>query len=243
MHLAIDRGNTRTKWGLFKKGRLVKTSTLDRFNLPTLRKLISGSKASYVILSSTKHLSKSMSRYFDQHDKYLIMSSDLQLPFHNTYESPSTLGRDRLAAVAGAWSLFPQENNLVIDVGSCITYDLITKTGEYIGGNISPGVYMRLQAMHKFTDQLPQVDPPARYMEMGTDTRTALQVGACLGAELEISGFIGKYKRKFRNLNVLLTGGGAHFFVNRLKTKIFASPHLVLQGLNEILSYNAQKHT
>lgn len=165
----------------------------------------------------------------------------MDLPFVIKYRTPDTLGLDRLAGVAGAWSQYRNETSLVIDVGTCIKYDLITKKGEYLGGNISPGLQMRLKAMHLMTSKLPQVEPYERYEAMGTDTVSALQVGACTGAIHEIEGFIKEYKKMFGKLNILLTGGDSHFFVNKLKTKIFAAPNLVLQGLNEILDYNVQK--
>ena len=239
--LAIDQGNTKTKWAVFENQNLLFFENSDNLSLPALKRLITSAKVSYVILSSTRHLPKNMQRFFNMHTTYYLLTELLAFPFEIRYGSPNTLGKDRIAAVAGAWSRFPRQNSLIIDAGSCITYDLITREGLYLGGNISPGVHMRLNAMHHFTAKLPHVEPSSRYMAIGSDTVSALQTGAQSGAIHEMTGFVQEYKRKFRKLNILLTGGDAHFFVNRMKTKIFAAPQLVLQGLNEILNYNVQK--
>lgn len=214
---------------------------MGELHVPAISKLIESQNAAYVILSSTRHLTKRMAKFFSSNQAYFILSPDLELPFLIDYETPETLGQDRIALVAGAWSKFPRQNSLIIDVGSCITYDLIREDGHFLGGNISPGVQMRLDSMHHFTDQLPQVSLSKDPLGFGVNTISALQVGAQLGAVMEIEGFINLYKERLNKLNILLTGGNAHFFVNRLKTRIFAAPHLVLQGLNEILEYNVQK--
>ncbi len=241
LQLAIDRGNTVTKWGLFQDKEIIDSGQIGNFSMPKLEQLTSKLQPRYVILSSTKHLSKRMQNHFAKQRDYFILSEHLQFPFKVAYQTPETLGRDRLAGIAGAWALFPGENSLVIDAGTCITYDLITKKGIYKGGNISPGVRLRLQSLHAFTDKLPIVPPAEEPADLGIDTRSALQVGAQVGALQEMQGFIDSYRKKLKKLNILLTGGDAAFFVYRMKTKIFASPQLVLLGLNEILQYNVQK--
>lgn len=237
--LAIDIGNTRTKVAAFAGKELVEVEESRTMNVPTLLKLRKKYGAAYVIISSVKHLTKKMKSFIEESPTCFLLSPFMKLPFTIDYKTPETLGLDRLAAVAGAWARFPKKNSLVIDAGTCIKYDLITSNGAYLGGNISPGVRMRLEAMHLLTNKLPQVEPPERYERVGTDTRSALQVGACVGAMYEMEGFISNYKKTFDKLNILLTGGDSQFFVNHLKTKIFTHPHLVLEGLNEILDYNA----
>lgn len=236
--VAIDIGNTRTKIGVFEDKQMIHSEIALDFNEAFLAQYLIDNKASYVILSSTKHLTSEMSALLESRSEYYLLDMGMKLPFENKYKSPDTLGKDRIASVSGAWALFSDQNSLIIDVGTCITYDIITDQGAYLGGNISPGINMRLKAMHDFTDQLPQVERSKRFETIGNDTETALQVGAEVGAVLEVEGFIEKYKKTFENLNVLLTGGDAQFFVNSMKTKIFAAPHLVLQGLNEILDCN-----
>ncbi len=238
--LAIDVGNTRTKVGLFDGNKLVEVVTVPRFNVPALQKLIAKFKAKYVIIGSVKHLSKKMISFVDANDRYLLLSPEIPLPIEIAYKTPKTLGQDRLAAVVGAWSLYPERNTLVIDAGTCIKYDLVTADGVYLGGNISPGLRMRLKAMHDYTAKLPHVLPYEQHISMGYDTRSALQAGGCTGAIHEMEGFIQNYKKTFDNLNILLTGGDVLFFVNNLKTEIFTAPHLVLAGLNEILNHDVQ---
>jgi type III pantothenate kinase len=240
--LAVDIGNTKTKIAVFHGKTMVNSEYLQRLTVPLLKNIIEQQQISYVIISSVTHLTKSMLKLIETDDRIYLLSVKMTLPIKIEYRTPDTLGLDRLASVVGAWALFPNQNSMVIDVGTCIKYEIINKKGEYKGGNISPGLYMRLKAMHLLTGRLPQVEPYERYQAMGTDTTSALQVGACTGAVHEIEGFISEYKKSFGKLNVLLTGGDGPFFVNKLKTKIFAAPYLVLQGLNEILDYNVQKH-
>ena len=237
VNLALDIGNTWIKWGLFENKVLKITGKLKRFNVPDLLDLVNQNQATHVIASSTRHLSKKMHGLF-QEPPFHLLSERSNLPFRVNYLTPKTLGKDRIAVIAGARALFADQACLVIDAGTCITYDILSSENIYLGGNISPGIHMRLEAMHHFTDQLPQIEPSGRFKQIGTDTKSALQVGAETGALWEVEGFIRDYKKKFKSINILLTGGDAHFFVNYLKTKIFVAPHLVLQGLNEILNYN-----
>jgi type III pantothenate kinase len=157
------------------------------------------------------------------------------------YKSPDTLGADRLAAAVGAWCIFIEKPVLVIDIGSCITYDYISASGVYCGGSISPGLQMRLRAMGTFTAGLPTVSPPAVHEPplTGATTQEALLSGAFHGTRQEIDGFIETYQKQFPALQVVLTGGDARLFESNLKSAIFAEPHLVLKGLNQMLLMNA----
>ena len=160
------------------------------------------------------------------------------LPIDNQYGTPKTLGKDRIAAVMGAYRLFPNQNCLVIDAGTCITYDLLTKHKTYLGGNISPGIDMRLKAMHQFTAKLPLVERGQQERIWGTSTETALRNGGQFGALYELEAFIRVCKEKFDPLTVVLTGGDGNFFAENLKTKIFARPNLVEWGLLEIFQFS-----
>jgi type III pantothenate kinase len=164
------------------------------------------------------------------------------LPFENQYETPETLGKDRLAAVAGAHFLFPQKNCLVVDCGTCIKYDMLTAEGAYRGGNIAPGAQMRIAAMHHFTARLPEVEMKMPADFTGRSTKTALQNGALRGAALEIEGFVNLFEKKYDSLNVILTGGDAAFFQAYLDIKnLIPEPELTLFGLNHILNFNTKK--
>ena len=163
------------------------------------------------------------------------------LPIQNKYKTPKTLGKDRLAAVVAAKELYPRKHCLVIDAGTCITYDLITKESVYLGGAISPGMDMRFQAMNTFTAKLPLVKRKKTTNLIGNTTNSALQSGGVLGAVFEMEGFIRAYRKDFSPLTVILTGGAADFFAIFLKTKIFVHHNLILIGLNKLLNHNAGK--
>jgi type III pantothenate kinase len=167
----------------------------------------------------------------------------LQTGIENKYKSPATLGLDRLAGIIGARTLFPDKNCLVIDAGTCITYDAINKDGVYEGGSISPGLKMRLKAMHNFTRRLPEVELVEYDDWQGYDTKSAMLSGVLNGAIEEVKGFIEIYNSKYSKLHVILCGGDSIFFDNRLKNSIFAhalktEPNLVLIGLNEVIQQN-----
>jgi type III pantothenate kinase len=167
------------------------------------------------------------------------LTNTTALPFENRYTTPHTLGKDRLAAVAGAHALFPGENCLVIDCGTCIKYDLLAADGIYHGGNIAPGAHMRIQAMHHFTARLPEVVMEMPEQVVGNSTETALQNGALRGASLEMEGFIRLFEQQYSPLRVVLTGGDANFFKPFLTFSIDSIvPELTLHGLNNILIYN-----
>ncbi len=238
--IAVDIGTTLVKIAHFSDGLLVSISRQKLFSSTSLKKLEKEFPGAYIIISSVRHLTDKITDQIAGHDKVYFLDNSLALPIQVLYETPETLGKDRIAATVGAWSHFPQQGSLVIDAGTCITYDIVLEDGRYLGGNISPGIQMRLNAMHAMTRKLPQVQHTEQIPEWGTTTATALQVGAALGSLKEIEGFIKYYRKKFGKLNILLTGGDSHFFVNRLKSKIFASPNLVLEGLNKILQHNVQ---
>ena len=239
-HVVVDAGNTRTKYGVFAGNDLIEHGIVDQLNTDHIEVLFIKHSASYLLLSSVGHLDSSVKQLFEQNKSLMLLDQTLKWPFINHYRTPETLGKDRVAVVAAAAALYPDRNSLVIDAGTCITYDLVHAGRVYEGGNIAPGLDMRLQAMHLLTARLPQVVRSERYRSIGEDTITAMQAGAEQGACHEMEGYIQTYKKTFGNLNILLTGGDAPFFVKHMKTKIFASPHLVLQGLHEILKYNVQ---
>lgn len=241
MNLIIDIGNTRTKLGVFGKGKLIRKGVLDKgWRVKELKTFIAKRKIENVAVASVAGMDENVEQFLKDNYFYLKLSASTSLPIKNTYKSPKTLGNDRLAAVIGAYFLFPGKGCLVIDAGTCITYDFINAGGSYLGGNISPGITMRLKAMHTFTASLPLVKRKKLVSPVGKDTNSSLLTGGQLGAVLEMEGFIKLYAEKFGPLNVILTGGDADYFANKLKTKIFVNSNLVLVGLNQILNYNVQ---
>ena len=168
----------------------------------------------------------------------LRMSAKLRMPFSIAYRTPDTLGPDRLAAVAEACMQQPGRDLLVIDSGTAITYDLVTADGLYVGGDISPGIGMRLKALHHYTGKLPLVDKEGDRVSVGDTTETAIREGVLQGVDYEIDGYIRAYALKYPELLVFLTGGNAFLLDNRLKNRTFADNLLVVKGLNRILKLN-----
>lgn len=240
MNLAIDIGNTRTKLGLFDGNRLVEQAIWTAWTLEELVSYGNQAGVDRVILASVALPDPETRRNLaDVFPVVLELTHETPLPFRNSYRTPETLGRDRIAAVAGAQALFPGQNCMVIDCGTCIKYDLLEGGDTYAGGNIAPGAAMRIRAMHTFTARLPQVPVVMPAETVGYSTETALQNGALRGAALEILGFVQLFGKAFESLQVILTGGDAAFFEPHLPVpRLHIEPHLVLHGLNHILQYN-----
>lgn len=236
MNLAIDFGNTLTKAGLFKGEDLIEV--IHNIDLDELDRIVSSFSPKHVIISS---VSKGLTEIEHRLNNYpiTVLSSTLPLPFKIAYKTPNTLGLDRIAAVAGAQSLFPDTDCLVIDTGTCFTYDFIDKQGTYHGGGISPGIHMRFKALHNFTANLPLIEIEENAPLIGQSTKESIQSGVINGAIAEITEIIRMYSDKFGHLQIIICGGDAKFFENKLKASIFAAPELVLRGLNRILLYNA----
>lgn len=247
--LALDIGNTRVKLGVFDGAELVHQEIWPQLSLPLLQKLAYNQNLEKIILSSVASVEEAVLEYLRSSFFTIELKTETALPFQNLYKTPQTLGKDRVAAAAGAFDRYPGQNCLIVDAGTCITLDVLDAEGRYWGGNISPGIAMRLKAMHHFTARLPLLvsdgfSPSAAIGEMadriGDSTANAMKLGAGLGAMLEIEGFADCCRQRFGSLQVILTGGDADFFVRNTKTKIFAHPELVLTGLNKILQHNVQ---
>lgn len=239
--LIIDIGNSRTKVAIFDDQKLLKVDVLESLNEETLTGYLKDRSIQQSIISSVKEEIDGLENVLAGQTNYIRFSTALQTGVINQYKTPGTLGLDRLAGVIGAKALFPDEDCLVIDMGTCITYDAIDKENVYKGGIISPGLNMRLRAMHELTGRLPLV--PLKDFEAleGYDTETSMLSGVVNGAFLEIAGFIGKYNTHNSEMRVILCGGDANFFDTRFKNSIFAhtlktEPDLVLIGLNEVIN-------
>jgi len=168
----------------------------------------------------------------------MTLSHKTKVPIKNLYGTPKTLGLDRLAVMVAAAVTYPGKSALVIDIGTCMTYDYLEEGKNYLGGNIAPGVELRLKGMHHFTSALPLVDRAFNQEQLGKSTKTALQNGAVWGIKLEIEAFIKTLTKKRGKMVVILTGGDASYFGEQLDSKIFVAPNFLLKGLNAILEYN-----
>jgi type III pantothenate kinase len=241
MNAVIDIGNSRIKVGFYNKNVLAEQLVWESWNLQKFKTRATNHSIQNVILCNVGKVIPTEIEKFLQSFFFIELNSKTPLPIQMQYKTPETLGKDRIAAVVGAFDLFANENCLVMDAGTCITYEILTEEGVYLGGNIAPGLAMRLQAMHHFTAKLPQVEVGETESWIGYSTVSAMQNGAQLGLILEIEGFIGRCRREWENLNVILTGGDAAFLAKYLDHKnISIQPNLVLQGLNKILNYNVE---
>ena len=240
MNLVIDIGNTRTKFSLFNRGEIMITVPVDEF-LPEHVSLLKNEHPSLskVIVSSVKDYSEQLKlKLKDEFDVFLNLDYSTKIPIENEYKSKETLGKDRIAAVVGANLLFPSENLLVIDAGTAITYDIVTKNNTYIGGNISPGIDMRFKALNKFTGKLPLVCLKNEKQLYGVTTETAIRAGVQNGVIYEVDRTIDEFNASYHDLKIILTGGNTDFFDKKLKNSFFVNLNLVAIGLNRILEYN-----
>ena len=237
MILCIDIGNTRTKLAIFDQQELKYHQAKVKWLVSDFKKLVSKFRIDRSIISSVK---KSKPRYFNylhKNTQLIELTHKTPVPIINKYGTPKTLGRDRLAAAVGAYASYPKKNNAIIDIGTCVKYDYIDKNGTYFGGNIAPGVEMRLKAMHHFTAALPSIKHKQPKNLLGLSTGEAMNNGAVLGVVFEIESFIRRLKAEKGSINVILTGGGASFFGEIVKSKIFVDSLIILKGLNKIASY------
>lgn len=191
------------------------------------------------LISSVNHLPPEKELVINVSGKKLLLTHQLPLPINLMYETPDTLGMDRIAAACGASIISPERDCLVIDIGTCINYEFIDAKKNYHGGAISPGMDIRFKAMHTFTARLPLVKLKSEVQLTGTSTEKCMQSGVFYGIVGEIEAMIHHYQQKYPQLSVILCGGDASLFENKLKPTIFAAPDLVLMGLNRILSHNA----
>ncbi len=239
MNVIIDIGNTVAKIALFDGDEMVEIVYESNHSLDALQKICSSYSIERGMIASVVDLNEQMLVQLDQLPfPVLWLNRETRLPIINLYESPETLGYDRIAAVVGANAQFPGRDILVIDAGTCITYEFIDARGQYHGGNIAPGVQMRFRALHQFTGRLPLVSPEGALPMLGKDTETAIRAGVMKGIEYEIEGYITALKHKYPELFVFLTGGDGFSFDTNIKSVIFADKFLVLKGLNRILNCN-----
>ena len=241
MNLIIDVGNTRVKWALFNNSKLVKTvvepySTVNKSN----RKCFKKNKIDHIIVSLVGTEDIFDQTLFKDHKNVMYLDHTTRVPFKNNYESPKTLGVDRIALVSAAAIKYPKKNVLIIDAGTCITYDILNKKNEYLGGAISPGINIRFKALNEYTANLPLLKI-ARFSLLGKNTRSSILSGVLNGTIQEIEGVIKQYSHKYPDLTVVLTGGDANFLAKKLKSSIFAIPNFLLEGLNRILIHNTDE--
>lgn len=239
MNLIIDVGNTRVKVAVFETNTIKEMFVFEKKEIvPQLEKIISKFNILGSIVSSVANISEFEQQKMVKLLNPMFLNSETKVPFNNLYQTPKTLGVDRIALASAAVNKYPKKNVLVIDAGTCITFDFINKSKEYLGGAISPGMDMRYKALHNFTSKLPLLKPNEAFGFVGVDTNSSMHSGVINGICNEISGAINQYRDEYQDLTVVLTGGDTYFLAKQLKSGIFAHPNFVLEGLHTILTYN-----
>ena len=241
--LCFDFGNTRLKCGVFINDHLTEVFTINDHSTETIKELISKYKPVKTILSSVVEHNIEIEKILSETSSFYKLSAQTRLPFTTPVGKPETIGADRLALAAAAVYFYKGMNNLVIGLGSCITYNFINKYNSFLGGSISPGMEMRFKSMNDYTAKLPLIKIDTKVIGwnfplVGYDTKTNLLSGVLLGMASEIDGIINSYKNKYNNLNVLLTGGDSNYFSHYIKNKIIADADLIFKGLFAISEAN-----
>jgi type III pantothenate kinase len=240
MNLIVDIGNTSTKLAIFDKKNLITQFRSKEFSYEKFEKKLTPFKIDKAIISSVRVTPDYIIDLLSVNILFVhLLSYRSKLPFKIEYDTPETLGTDRIAAVAGAFNLFPGEEVLIIDAGSAITFDFLS-SGIYKGGNISPGLRMRFRALNKFTGRLPLVSPSESFTSPGQNTNDAITAGVITGITYEINEYIRTFENKHVAFKVILTGGDSGFLKDKINHHITYMPDIVIDGLNYILEYNAK---
>jgi type III pantothenate kinase len=240
MLLAIDIGNTRIKVAVFENNTLLEKFTCTHLQL---QKKLQKSIETYatidsIIVSSVGKLDKQVFLNLKKGIVVQFVSSNDHFPFNNLYATPTTLGIDRMVLASGAVLQFPKKNRLIIDAGTCITYDFVDENDNYLGGAISPGLQLRYEALHNYTANLPLLKRESPKKVIGNSTNQSIHSGVVNGITLEMEGFINTYYKKYKNFIIILTGGDSDFLAKRLKNTIFANSNFLLESLNQLFQYN-----
>jgi type III pantothenate kinase len=243
MLLAIDAGNTRTKWAVFETNVLVEGGVIqkDEFQYSLTTILQKYPLLQHAIFSSVSDVDARELKYLENSLKVVVVDRKAPFPFKNLYQTPETLGLDRMILAAAAVLKYPSVHRLVIDAGTCITYDYVDDQNQYHGGAISPGLQMRYNAMHQFTAKLPQLELVEQVPLVGHDTAHSMHSGVIHGVLGEMEYMIQNIMADKENFTIILTGGDAEFLAKRLKSIIFAHSNFLLEGLNHYF-YFLQSH-
>ncbi len=240
MNLILDVGNTFAKLAIYNHNTLVFFNRVEQSEILRHVKQLKEQfpDLKHAIVASVGGLNASTFQTLKAWFNLLVLDTSLKLPFKNEYKTPSTLGVDRIALVSAAANQYPNKNVLVIDAGTCITFDFITTQNAYLGGAISPGLKMRYKALNTFTEKLPLLNQEYPDSFIGATTNAAIHAGVVCGIVHEIEGVIQSYIHAYKHLTVILTGGDANFLSEQLKSSIFVNSNFLLEGLNFLLSYN-----
>lgn len=242
MVLTIDVGNTRIKGAVFEE---YKTVEFFIFSKDEIQEKIESilkkyEKVVYLVVASVGSIDKNSFLYFQKKLDVWFVSHEDAFPFANNYATPKTLGIDRMVLAAGATLQFQGQNRLIIDAGTCVTYDFVDQNDVYHGGAISPGLRLRYESLHNFTEKLPLLTVESPKDFIGDSTAEAIHSGVVNGLVYEINGFVDEYQSKYSNFIIILTGGDTEFLAKRLKNTIFANSNFLLESLNQIFQYKIE---
>jgi type III pantothenate kinase len=244
MNLVTDIGNSACKAAVFRQGDILDSWQWESEAMHPLRRILEEyPEIERAIVSSVRRDDAGLRKELEAAGiRVLLLDEHTLLPLKNLYRTPSSLGKDRLASAVGANARFPEQNLLVIDAGTAITTDFVSAANEYLGGNISPGLFMRFRSLHEYTDNLPLVEPMAEENPplLGDETEEAIRAGVINGIIFELDEYINRLKNRYPDLQVIMTGGDSGFFDKKLKNSIFVDPVLNLHGLHRILDYNVE---
>lgn len=236
MNICIDIGNSSVKYAIFDNEVMTYHSRMESHDFSLLQNITKEYDVDRCIISSTCNYGEEEKSLLQNLCKEVVFfNHTTPIPIKNLYKTPETLGMDRLAAAIGAYYESKQDT-AIIDAGTAINYDIVTRQGEYLGGNISPGIEMRFKALHEYTAKLPLINKNGDLPELGNDTETAIRCGVIQGVSYEIRQFICEMLLKFPNLYIFITGGDDIDFGNSNKKRIFVDRYLVLKGLNVVLN-------
>ena len=239
MIVTVDVGNTRIKAAVFEGSANLAHFVFDKVELAqNVKKILEDFPlVDCMVISSVGDIDKKSFLVFESKVKVHFVSHGDIFPFENNYGTPKTLGIDRMVLAAGATLSYPNQNRLVIDAGTCVTYDFIDANDVYQGGAISPGIRLRYESMHNFTVKLPLLTLESPESHVGKSTAQSMHSGVVNGLVYEIDGFIDKYKANCSKIIIILTGGDAEFLAKRLKNTIFANSNFLLESLNQTYQY------
>ncbi len=236
--LVLDIGNSRTKAGLFKDARFERNGVFANGDETALAAFVADEKVARIAIGSVARKDVALMTALEHIAPVTVINGNSPSPLRSAYTTPATLGADRLANAVGAWKMFPDRAALAIDLGTCVTYDLVDAHGNYLGGLISPGLRMRARAMHTFSARLPEVDLSETTALIGQSTAECLASGAHHGLRAELRSLIAELGQQHPGLAVVLTGGDAPRFARALENGIFAHPFLTLLGLHALLDFD-----